>query len=211
MKRLLLLALLLAAPAGAEIVDPDGEDNPADVQDNGGTACNSADCTTHVTDDNTATAICDSSGASGSRTIKFTMASPSANPTTGANEQKVQGTASRHDDANNGSSCAHDSGGNDPAIAVEIYCNGTASGVSPIASTNITSDAFSIEGTFTFGTTIGTATCAADGSDLEFQVTLTRSGGSPATRRWAALEELEWDATVSAGGRREVNVNTFAD
>ena len=204
MKRLIPLALLLwSGLALAEIIDPDGEDNPTDVQDNGGTACNSADCTTHVKDDDTATAVCDNTGTSGGVTIKYTMGPASANPTTGANEQTVQGTASQHDDANNGSNCDHVGGGSNPSIGVEIYCNGTASTVFPVAAlTAITGDAFSWSGTFQFGTTIGAATCAADGSDLEFQVTLTRSGGSPANRRWGAIEELEWDASVTAGGRR---------
>ena len=202
MKRLILLLLLFSLPAAAEIVDPDGENNSVDFQDNGGTQCDSADCTTHITDDSTATAVCDDTGASGTADIIFTFASPTASPSTGANEQTIQGSVSRHDDANNGSSCAHDSGGNDPTFIIEIYCNGVASGVFIENGTAITGDAQAFSGTFTFGTTIGTATCAADGSDFEIRFGATRSGGSPTARRWAALEELEWDATVSAGATR---------
>jgi hypothetical protein len=199
----LAITLLLASPVWGELLDPDGENNVSTWHDQGGTTCDSANCITDIVDADGDTAICDDSAAAGPTCILLDMETPSANPTTGADDQTVQGTASEHDDGD--TTCVHNDGAGNPSITVEIYCGGTDCAVDAIAATAINGDGASFSGTFTFGTTIGSCTggtaCAADGSDLQFNVCSTRGGGTPSGRRWLAVEKFEWDASVSAGGR----------
>ncbi len=223
-KRLLLLALLFSPIAFAEIVDPTADDNSVDWQNDTGTQCDSADCTVHIEDDDTATAICDDTGASGTHSMTLTMDSPTANPTTTASDQTVQGSVSRHDDANNGTNCDYVAAGNSPTFNVNIFCGGSATGLNPVSGFLVTDSAsVSFSGTFTYPATSqctasgvpwscctgsGTGTCCADdGSDLEFEIQSTRSGGSTTLRRWVGVEELEWDASVSGGVRKLLVVN----
>ena len=205
------MLLLLAAPAFAEILRPNADDDSTDWQEHtGGAQCDTTDCFTDISDESATTAVCDDTGTAGSVTMLVGMATPSANPTIGTDLQTVLGTASEHDDANNGSNCDFVDG-NNPGMIVEVYCGGSATGEVPVNRTIGGSEVI-YTGDFTYPATsectasvtpwacctgLDTGTCCADdGSDLEFQISGSRSGGSASQRRWLTVQELEWDAAV---------------
>jgi predicted CxxxxCH...CXXCH cytochrome family protein len=188
---ILLLALLAPASwAQDQSLPPDGENNPADVFNDGRTACNAAACNLDVDEGADAGGddldLCtDTQNA----TILFTFPTPSANPDGAANAQTLDLIMTRTDDDG---TCNDNAGGGDPDFTVELYCNGSPTGVTPFNAAIISAVDQDHTATFTFP-----AACAADGSDFEILVTMGRSGGSPANRRWAGIEAVEWEVTHS--------------
>lgn len=202
---LLTLLLFVAAPAWAQDEDlaPNGENNPSDVYDNGGTnACNTVACDDEIDEDPDSAVddleVCFHTNTSA--TIRFDFPVPANAPDTGTNAQTVHLIMDRSEDGDaggdSGTSCVEDTGGNDPSFSLELYCNDTATGTLVWSGQNITATDQSWSSTFTYP-----GACATDGSDLQFHVTLIRSGGSPSARRWAAIEAMEWEVTWAATGR----------
>ena len=196
-----LIAFLLLIPSLAFAQDqslaPDGEHGPSAVFSNitaaacsTGTACAAAACETEV----------DESPDSGDNlylctettnaVIRFTFPTPSSDPDTGTNAQAIDLIMSCTDaDTDNSQSCL-----GSPTFSLELWCGGSATGVSPFNGVSIAVDS-DHSATFTYP-----GACATDGSDLEFHFILGRSGGSPGDRRWAAIEAVEWEVTHAAGG-----------
>jgi hypothetical protein len=133
-------------------------------------------------------------------TIRFSFDPPSSDPATGAGAQTIDLIMSCTDaDTDNAEDCT----GN-PTFSVELYCGSTPTGTSPFSATAITAVDQDHSTTFTYP-----AGCATDGSNLEFHFTLGRSGGSPGSRRWAAIEAVEWEVTHATAGpaRRVISVH----
>ena len=206
MIRLLALLLLLIpslALAQDQILAPNGEDGPSTVFNNvtgaacsTSTACSSASCELDINEGV-------AGGADGLKlctetqndTIRFSFPTPSSAPNKGTNAQTIEiiMSCTYAKDLNQ-----NDCTGN-PTFSVELYCGSSPTAVLPFSGVAITAVEQNHSTTFTYP-----ATCAADGSDLEFQFTLGRSGGSPTNRRWAAIETLDWEVTyvAAAGGAR---------
>jgi len=198
-----VILALFALPALAQDQNlaPDGEDGPSNVFDfvssaacSTATACSSATCETDVDE-----------GADGggdglflctetqNATIKFTFPTPSTGPDLGAGAQTLDLIMTCSDaDTDNAEDCT-----GSPTFDVTMFCNGTTTSTTIFLAVAVTAPTQDHTATFTFP-----GACAADGSDFEIEFRLGRSGGSPAGRRWAGIEAVEWEVTHAAGGGR---------
>ena len=204
----IILLIPWVALAQDQSLGPDGEDGSTDVYSDvsaaacsSSTACSATTCETDVDEGADAGGddldVCTETNGG---TIRFTFPTPSANPSTAAGAQTIDLIMSCTDaDTDNAEDCT-----GSPSFSVEIYCNGAAltTPQTPYSGQAISTVDSDFSTTFTFDTT----DCAADGSDLEFHFTLSRSGGSPGNRRWAAIEAVEWEVTHAVGGATPVAI-----
>jgi hypothetical protein len=182
-----LVLLLLALPALAEDVRPDGTQNEA------GTDCTTSDAHTKTdndTDDSWDTnddCADDSCTAAADTTFvsQITFATPSANPTVVTDDQVMAVRARKCNDGQGGT----------PEIRIDSYCAGTL--VDTGTSTAIAWNAG--EGTVvTEAWTFNTTDCTSDGSDVEVLIFCDAAGGAPGNRVGCDFDAVEWRATVGA-------------
>lgn len=202
---MILLLLPVLAWGQDQSLAPNGENGPSDVYSDitgdvctNSTACSATTCETDVDEGADAGGddleVCT---ATQNATIRFSFPTPSANPDTGTNAQTIDliMSCTDADTSPNSEDCT-----GDPTFSVELYCGASPTAVLPFSGTAITAVDQDHSTTFTYP-----GACASDGSDLEFHFTLGRSGGSPGSRRWAAIEAVEWEVThAAAGGARRV-------
>ena len=197
----LIAALLLFFPLVAFGVDenlaPDGENGPTNVFNTGlTTACSATTCEGEVDEDADGAAdnfiVCTEAT---DPTIRFDFPQPSLNPSTATNAQALDLIMTSTDDDG---ACTEDAAGTDASFTAELYCNGSATGVVPFSFVTIATEDEDHRANFTFP-----GACASNGSDFQVLFTLHGSGGSPAGRRWAAIEAVQWEVTHAAvGGAR---------
>ena len=207
MRRLLLIALLLAAPLAAqEDVLPDGDAAESVFGDTTGsncqTLCTAKDCSVDVDDDPTSV---DGAflGMTATASIRFTFASPTGNPDTTASAQSIE--LAVHKSRASGALCgAAQTGNQDSTYDLTLYCNGVSkSGTFQQAGIPLTGG--SQQDTYSWTYPSGDGDCGADGATVEFEVN-GACAGSASQRRCMSIDAIRWVATVSAGSRRVITV-----
>lgn len=186
MRRVLPVLLLVALPAWAEDVRPNGTSTSS------ANSCSTATAHT-TTDDDPNTPGGDwctdsTCGDNAAATWLMQFATPTGgSPTSGADEQAFAVYVRK---------CRSASG--NPTCTLNVYCNGsliTTGGSQSITSTTgqLLTQAFTFSGS-----------CASDGSDMEIQVACAGSGGSPSARNEVDLDAAEWRASVAVPSARRV-------
>lgn len=122
--------------------------------------------------------------------VRFSMPTPTGNPTPGAGLQQIRIWVKKDPTAGTGT----------PTATIQIYETGQPDNT-PFASgsaNNVTSTTGEL---FTFDWN-ASGLANADGSGVEIKITGTKSGGSPSQRAGVSLGAVEWvvDYTLSAGG-----------
>jgi hypothetical protein len=180
--RKLALLVLLAAPALAQdqVMEPSA--TPSETN----TDCTTANAHTRNSDNSDAT-FCDGGNGSGaeSYTLLFDFATPTSSPSTTTDAQQF---ACRFQKS---------ATGDNPDVAMNFFCNGSS--VESGATQSVTSTSPS---TFTESFTFSTGSCAANGSDAQLEVNVTRTGGNPSGRRSVDSIDCDWNVTWAAASSR---------
>lgn len=179
----LLCLALLSAPLVAqdEVLEPSA--TAAETNSD----CTTANAHTRLSDNSDAT-LCDGGDASSSEnyTIRLSFPTPSVNPADEVDAQEFQCRFQKSS-----------SGGGTPTVAMSLYCNAVLVETGSTQSIISTSPVEFSE-LVTFG-----GTCAADGSDVELHLDISRTGGSPGGRKSIDSIDCDWDVTHSSQGGRQ--------
>jgi hypothetical protein len=202
MRRLLAVLLLLSAPVAAqeEIVPNTHLADSGNLFDNCDTNAHleidDTGCGDSAGDSNLccagASTTCGQGESAASWSLRVGFGTPSDDPTTGTDDQEFRGAAFRT------------SGGNNPTVALDAFCNASLheAGVdNDITKTTVCTNPTPL-GTLSELWTFG-GSCATDGSDVEVRIdAIKASGGGPSTRQQPRVCCVNWEATVGGARRR---------
>ena len=118
-------------------------------------------------------------GNNTSTDVRVSLASPSGNPTTGANLQTIGAYVRK----------SASSGTGTPTARIEVWENGGGAALATSAEFNITNTSSQLI-TLTWDASLLTN---ATGSTVEIVVVTTKSGGNPSTRASADIDYIYWD------------------
>jgi hypothetical protein len=191
--RILAVALLIAAPAFGQVsenVIPDNDNNDANWRlDNGGTACNSADCAAEIDEDPASPDGLEPNTDTNNDAWLISFATPST-CTAPSGTQTFDTVMSR---------CAtggvETSGGSDPTYDIALFCGGVSKATIATAVTITALDQRTAH-TWTWD-----ATCTI--ANVEAQITIHRLGGG-GSRRYPCVEAIEWECEQPAASTRRI-------
>lgn len=178
-KRLLLALLLLGAPLAAQdqTVEPDGTVSETNSD------CTTANAHTRLSDNSDAT-LCDGGDGSSSEsyTILLSFPTPASAPSTTSDAQVFQCRAQKSS-----------TGGEDPTFTMSAYCGGVLHEAGTTAHSITSTSPAEFSESWTFG-----GSCTSNGSNVEVELSIVRTGGSPAGRKSVDSIDCDWDVTYAA-------------
>lgn len=178
-RRLLLALFLLAAPLAAQdqTVEPDGTVSETNSD------CTTANAHTRLSDNSDAT-LCDGGDASSaeSYTLLLSFPTPTSAPSTTTDAQVFQCRAQKSS-----------TGGDNPTFVMNVYCGGVSHEAGTTTHTVSSTTPAEFSESWTFG-----GSCTSDGSNVEIEVNVSRTGGAPTGRKSVDSIDCDWDVTYAA-------------
>ncbi len=185
----LSIAILLAAFAALPVAAQDETLEPNATSAETNSDCTTSNAHTRLSDNSDST-LCDGGDGSGAESyiIRVDFPTPASNPSTSGNDQEFQCRVQKSS-----------TGGSSPTVVLSLYCNDVLveTGSSQFVSSTTPVEVSQL-------VTFSTGSCASDGSDVELQLDIARTGGSPSGRRSIDSIDCDWDVTyaAAAGARR---------